>query len=246
MTNRNRDGSDSGGRRIFPTITTTRGSDWRGKIDEINKLGIKEAALFPTCLDLREREELYELLKKSCLKKIPYVHLRSDMPAEEMGFLIEEFGTEVFNLHTNREFPLTQNYSKYAKDIFIENIYFPLSEPEVEKFGGICIDFSHLENDRLLYQEKFKHNIQLIEKFRIGCNHISVIKKEARTDPDNKYDKFNKRYDSHEFSDLSEFDYLNNYPLSYFSNYVAIEIENSIGEQLLAKEYLEKLIDKLK
>ncbi len=244
--NRNRDGNDSGSRRIFPTIATTRGSDWRGKIDELNKFGVEEAALFPTCLDLREREELYELLKKSRLKKIPYVHLRSDMTAEEVGNLIEWFGTEVFNLHTGREYPLLQDYSKYEKIIFIENIYYPLNEAEIEKFGGVCIDFSHLENDRILYADKFRHNTRLIEKFKVGCNHISVIKKEARIDPGSKYDKYSKRFDSHEFSDLSEFDYLKNYPSDYFSNYIAIEIENSIEEQLSIKKYIEKLINNLK
>ncbi|MFZ2970961.1 MAG: hypothetical protein WA063_07485 [Minisyncoccia bacterium] len=234
------------GRKILPTITTTHGSDWRKKIGEINKLGLEEVALFPTCLDLGGRSELYGLLEKSGLKKIPYVHLRNDMTPKEIGGLIERFGAEIFNLHTEREFPFANDYSKYAKNIFIENIYFPLSEVEIEKFGGICVDFSHLENDRLLYPEKFRHNVRLIEKFKIGCNHIATIKKEARIDPGNKYDRSNRRYDAHDYCDLSEFDYLKNYPLNYFSNYIAIELENTIEEQLLAKEYLEKLINKLK
>ncbi len=232
--------------KIFPTITTISGLRWMDKMDEINRLELDEIALFPTCMDLSRRKKLYGMLEKSPVKNIPYVHLRNDMDIPEMEYFMRRFNTKVFNIHTNREFPFKYEYSKYAGMIYVENIYYPLDEEEIKKFAGICIDFSHLENDRILYKEKYRHNVSLIEKYKIGCNHLSAIKKETSRDDGSKYDRLNIRYDSHEFGDLSEFDYLKNYPLNYFSNYIAIELENSIEEQLKVKEYLKKLINNLK
>ena len=64
---------------ILPTITTTWGSNWRVKIKEINEIGLKEIALFPTCLPKEKRKELYRLLEDSNIESIPLVHIRSDM-----------------------------------------------------------------------------------------------------------------------------------------------------------------------
>ncbi len=232
--------------KILPTITTTCGSDWRSKIDEIDQLKIEEIALFPTCLEKKERKELYRLLGKSRLKRVPYVHLKNDMDIEEIDYVVQNFGTEIFNVHTSREFPFFYDYSKYRDIIYIENVYFPLSEKEIENFAGVCLDFSHLENDRLLYKDKFERNVKIIEKFPIGCNHISAIKKEVYLDPESVHDKFSQRYDSHKFNELNEFDYLGKYPRKYFSFFIALELENSIKEQLTAVKYIKSIMEKLK
>ena len=57
-----------GNKKILLGLTTTPGSDWRKKVSEIDKLGLKELALFPTCLNEQERKELYGLLEKTKLK----------------------------------------------------------------------------------------------------------------------------------------------------------------------------------
>lgn len=232
--------------KIIPTITTTPGSNWREKMSEISKLGIEEAAIFPTCLEKEKRNELYRLIEKSSLKRIPYVHLRNDMGIEELDYFVQNFKTEVFNIHTNREYPFICDYSKYRKMIYIENVFCPLNEKELASFGGVCVDFSHLENDRLFNERKFEQNIKIVEKFKIGCNHISAVKKEFWLDFKNSYEKNKKRYDYHSFKELAEFDYLENYPLKYFSSLVAMELENSIEEQLRAGEYIKKIIENLK
>jgi len=232
--------------KLLPTITTISGSKWKDKIGEINRLGLEEVAFFPTCLDPAKRKEAYGMLERSSVKNIPYVHLRGDIDTVEMEYLTKRFKTQVFNVHTNREYPFVYDYSRYAQMIYVENIYYPLDEEEIREFAGICVDFSHLENDRILYKEKYLHNIDLMEKYKIGCNHLSAIKKETSSDDGSKYDRLSIRYDSHEYAELSNFDYLKNYPRKYFSDFVAIELENSIEEQLIAKEYLEKLINKLK
>jgi len=135
---------------------------------------------------------------------------------------------------------LLYDYSKYRDRIFIENIFYFFDEKELDYFGGICLDFAHLENDRLLENKRFEATLKMIEKYPIGVNHISVIKKETHQNVSKKI----TRYDSHNFENLSEFDYLKKYPKNYFSNLIALELENSIKEQLVAKEYIIDILSK--
>ena len=224
-------------RKIIPSITTTRNSDWQAKIREINKFGLKEAALFLTGLKKGERKKLYKLLENSTLKMIPLVHIRKDMQAEELDYLIKKFQVKAFNAHSDSEFPFHYSYPKHRKMIFIENVYSPLDEKEIRKFGGICLDIAHLENDRLREPEKFEHNLKVIEKYPIGCNHISCLQK---TPHRNGMGIF--RYDSHFMRKFSQLDYLKNYPRKYFSSIIALELENTIEKQLEARDYLIKEI----
>ncbi|MDD2696693.1 MAG: hypothetical protein PHE52_00845 [Candidatus Pacebacteria bacterium] len=224
-------------RKILVSITTTRGSDWRAKIKEIRKLGLKEVALFPTCFKKEEREKLYRLLQKAGIKNIPFVHIRNDMAPAELDYLIEKFKAKVFNIHTNTEYPFIYDYSlKHRKMIFIENVYDPFNEKEIRKFGGICLDMTHLEDDRLLHPEKFRYNVGVLERNKIGCNHLSCMQKVLRRD----FEDVSWRYDSHVLVKLSQMDYLKKYPRKYFSDTVAIELENTIETQLKVRNYLIK------
>jgi len=224
--------------RIFPTITTIS-KNWREKIKEVGKLGLEEVCFFPTCLKEKERKITYRLLKKINIKRIPVVHLREDMKAEELDYLIENYQTRAFVRHSQLEYPLIYNYSKYRNIIYIENVFHLFKEKELEHFGGICLDFAHLENDRLSNKRRFGSILKTIEKYPIGVNHISAIKKVAHQDVFKKI----PRYDSHRFENLSEFDYLKKYPKNYFSNLIAIELENSIKDQLLAKDYIANILE---
>jgi len=226
--------------KILLTITTTRGSDWRNKIKEINKLGIEEISVFPTALDKKERQEMYELLETSCVKSIPFIHLRNDMDIEELDYFVKNYKTEVFNTHTEREYPFLRDYSKYKDIIFIENVYKPFDEKELRKFGGICLDISHFENDRRLRKEIFDENVKTLKKVKIGCNHISGISEETYKD-----DLDEERCSPHFVENLSQLDYIKNYPREYFSPYIAIELENSIEEQLNIRNYISDLLKNL-
>lgn len=232
--------------KILPTVTTTDGSDWESKIKEIKKLGIEEVAVFPTCFDAEKRKKFYRLLEKSSIKNVPFVHLRSDMKIEELDYFVKNFNTRVFCIHAAREFPIVYDYHEYKKMIYIENVYYPLSEKEISDFGGVCVDFSHLENDRLFCEEKFKHNKTIIEKFIVGCNHISAVKNESWIDEENRFEKTRCRRDHHQLDKLLELDYLKSYPLKYFSSFIAVELENSLEEQLKAGEYIRKIIGELR
>lgn len=224
--------------KILPSLTTTKGSDWKNKLREINQFHLKEIALFPTCLDKKERQKLYKLLENSSLKSIPLVHIKNDMAPDELNYFLKRFQTKAFNSHSQSEFPHLYQYPlKQRKMIFLENVYNPLDEKEIKNFGGICLDISHLENDRLLEPKKFKHNVKLIRKYRVGCNHLSCLKKVLQRDESGYL-----RYTSHSLKKLSQLDYLKKYPKNYFSSIIALELENTIKKQLEVRKYL---IDKI-
>ena len=226
-------------KKVLLGVTTTFGSDWKEKIKEIKKLKLKEVAFFLTCLNKKEREEFYKLAEKTGVKA-PFVHLRSDMDVAELDYLIKVFKTKVFNIHNQKEeFALEYDLSKHKKQIFIENVLLGFSEKEIKEFGGICLDISHLERDRLSHKKRFKHDIKIIERNFIGCNHISAVADEAEMD-----ERTGKpEYTRHFLKDLSEVDYLKKYPLSYFSDYIAIELENTLEEQLKIKERIIKILN---
>ncbi len=224
-------------RKIFPSITTITNSNWKKKVKEVQNLGLKEVCLFPTCLDTEERKEFYQLLKKTKIEKAPLVHIRGDMKVEELDYLVKNYKTEAFNIHSKHENPIFHNYQKYKNIIYIEPIFNLLDEEEIKNYAGVCLDLSHLENNRLLHREIYKNNIEIIEKYPCGCNHIGSIKKEPFMDRDNRI-----KHNSHYLEDLSEFDYLKRYPASYFSPIMAIEIESTIGEQLKYKDYIVDLL----
>ncbi|MDD3292934.1 MAG: hypothetical protein PHI45_01300 [Candidatus Pacebacteria bacterium] len=224
--------------KIFPTITTTN-FKWKEKIREADELGIIELAVFPTVLNKIQREELYDFLKHSKIKSIPFVHLRSDMGLDEIEFFIKKYNTQIFNVHSEKSYPIPKEWAKYSNIIAIENTHACyLDEKEIKKFGGICIDFAHLENDRITDLNKYYRNSELMSRLPIRCNHISAIKNKFKIEEDG--DKL--RYDSHVFENLSEFDYLKKYSYNYFSDYCALELENRIGEQLKVKDYILKLL----
>jgi len=224
-------------RKILVTITSTPRANWQEKIEEIDRLKIKEAAFFPTCLKLEERQKAYRLLEKTKLKKIPFVHLRSDMKPFEVEFLKKRYKTEIFNCHPESEHPLSKALWPYRKEIYIENTKSFLPEEEISKFAGICLDFSHLESVKFFAPKVYKQNLEVIKKFPIGCNHISCFKGKSKFLPV----KFLQSFGSHFLNSLKDLSYLKNFPKEFFSDFIAIELENSLKKQLEIKKYLHSI-----
>lgn len=228
-------------KKILLGLTTTSLSDWREKIKEIKFYNIKEIALFPTVLPRKERKELYQLLEKSPLKEIPHVHLRNDMEIWELDYFVKKYQTKVFNIHPTKEYPLLLNYAEYVKKIYIENTEETPADEELEKFGGLCPDFSHWEKFSILigsdYDQKMNH---LAKNYKIGCCHISSVRNVANKITFVK--KLALKGRSHFLKKLSDLDYMKKY-LDYLPEIISIELENSFKEQLKAKEYLEKIIN---
>lgn len=227
--------------KIYPSITTGKGSNWRDMFREINYLRIEEVSVFLTFLNRVERKSLYQMLKSSSIKKIPLVHLREDMDIEELNFFVKKYDTQIFNTHSAKEFPINNDWVReYRELITIENTHkTPLDENEIKKYGGICLDFSHLENAKILDAERYKNDERVLSMFKVKCNHISAIKKEFSSI--NK-EKRELRYDSHSLGDHTELDYLRSYPVSYFSDCCAMELSNNITEQMEAIKYIESFM----
>ncbi len=224
-------------KKILLGLTTTPASDWRDKIEEIKKFNITEISIFPTYLKPNERQELYKLLENSPVKNIPHVHLRSDIGLDEINYLIKSYKTKVFNIHSEKEYPLVYNLAAVKSLIFVENTILP-DEEEFNKFGGICIDFSHWHDNALRknnYYDDMMHGF--VKKYKIGCCHISAIKKKPIPD---KIIKDCLIYASHWIESMNELDYLKKYN-KYFPEYISIELENPFKTQLKVKEYLEKI-----
>jgi hypothetical protein len=230
-------------RKILLGLTTTPRSDWKEKINEIDKLSLKEVALFLTFLEIEERKELYSLLEGSGLEKIPHVHLRNDMETWEMDFLDKRYGTEVYNIHP---YAVDLEFLKRISDknkYFVENceiidgLFFKIAK----SCGGICLDITHWEDKGIPYGYDIFG--QRINEFRIGCSHISAIKGTAMLWDHYLTGETIPYYSSHHMDKLSELDYVKKY-VQYLPKYVSIELENSFAEQLKIKEYLEKIINK--
>ncbi len=158
---------------IYPSITTTD-RHYLEKLNEINSLGLSEVCFFATQIPLSERKDFYKHLENSTVKHIPLVHIKEDMEEWELEFFLNKFKTKTFNCHPQDEHPLKNNLLKYKDIIFVENTFYPLKESDIKKFGGICFDFSHLETMRISSPSVFKSNMILIDKYKIGCSHISA------------------------------------------------------------------------
>src|SRR4030042_5018689 len=155
-------------KKLYPTIVTTDGKQLE-KLKEADRLGLREVCVFPTAIGLAKRKVFYQKLEQSQIKKVPIVHLRSDMAPWEIEYFINCYQTEIFNTHSNLEFPRQYDWSKYRKKIYLENVVLVLNEKEIGEFAGLCLDFSHLENDRLLRPKIYAQIIKMIEKHPCGC-----------------------------------------------------------------------------
>lgn len=233
--------------KILLGLTTTSGSDWRGKVAECQKFDIREVTLFLTGIGFAERRELYGLLENSPVKSIPHVHLRSDMRIDELDYLTQKFQTQVFNIHPEKDaHKFSEDYGKYKPSIYVENTPYSIPDLEnLEKFGGLCVDFSHWQDWIILEKEENVSKMEeLAQKFKIGCCHVSavgkvLVKMQDKINPGITYENHSK----HTFSDLKEFDYIKNF-IEYLPELISLELENSFAEQLEAKKYLTELIAK--
>ena len=221
---------------ILLGLTTTSGSDWRAKIREIDRLRIGQIALFPTCLESGEREELYRRLQETKLESIPHVHLRGeDMTPEELDFLVNRYRARVFNIHSLEQFQVNFDYSRFADRIYIENTGVIPSDLDLERFAGLCIDFAHWESGLLTKNRKYRDFRSLVERSPVGCCHVSAISGTLI-----EYGE-GPSYDEHMLRDFSDLEYIRKYG-RYFPDIVSIELENSLAEQLDVKRYLETLV----
>jgi len=234
-------------KKILLGLTTiSPDGEWKNKVKEIDELGLKEIALFPTCLNPEERKELYGLLEKTKLKRIPHVHIRlEDMEDWEFDYLIKKYKTLVFNAHSPKNLAgFINRYRKYKNDIYIENLAMDDNfEEAVKSCGGICLDLSHWEKHDFLEKHKAYNNFSdLLDRYKIGVNHLSAIKPERTKYHDRFTGEDEYCYDSHWLNNLSEVDYVKKHK-KYLAEIISLELENPFKRQLEVKKYLEKILD---
>ncbi|MBU0929106.1 MAG: hypothetical protein KKA67_15250 [Spirochaetes bacterium] len=226
---------------ILPGLTSTKKERMPAFIDDLRRSDIRRIALFPTCLSAAERRELYSELESIAGLRIPHVHLRSDCGADEIAYLADRFGAEAFNIHPRASsHPFGPVPARYAQRIFVENVDEPAEDAELDgdggpAIGGMCPDFSHLENARICGRTAYVETVTAqLRRYPVGCCHLSAI----RIGVPNQW---SGTWDHHEFSTLADLDYLAAYAGFLPRDWASLELENGLPEQLEARDYLERL-----
>ncbi len=231
-------------KKILLGLTTITKGLWKDKVKEIDKLGLKKIALFPTCLNLKQRKILYKLLENTGLKSISHVHLREqDFERWELDYLVRKYKTRVFNIHNrDRAKEFLEKNKKYRKIIFLENtVDFKNFAKNLKLCGGICLDLSHYEDHaNVMKPKEYEMFGKLLKVNKIGINHVSAMSKNIEVYHDNFSGKDYYGKNTHWFSDFKEFDYVKKYK-KYLADIISIELENPLKQQLEVKRYLEKI-----
>jgi len=223
-------------KKILLGLTTTPGSDWRGKIEEMKRFGIGEISLFPTYLKKEERKELYCLLEDFDGLSVPHIHLRDDMDEAELAYLGERFRPVAYNTHESVRGK--GQFLEYRDMIFIENHFHLADEAVLETYAGMCLDTQHLHRSRFEAPMAFFHVMRLLRSgILVGCFHISPMPLLR-----NRAERKRRGISGHYMIDLSELEYVSRYA-KYLPDIVSIEMENSFEEQLRAKGVLEKIVN---
>lgn len=223
----------------FLVSVVTTDKNYFKKIEELEQLKVKEVALFFTLYGTKSvREKIYKELIKNRIKNVPFVHLRDDMRLEEVEYLIKNFKTKLFNSHTKYDDGVRDKrvLKKYKNLIYLENTNQFYMKNEINDYAGICLDVAHLENARRFNKKSYERVCEILKNHKCGVWHVSAIRRKIYRCP---YSKI-FRYDDHTFYSLSEFDYLKKYK-KYLPNYIVLELDNNIKEQIIVKEYINKL-----
>ncbi len=221
--------------RILLSITGNKQEHYLDKIREVRERNINRVALFLECFKLDQRKNIYNELKKSKIKEIPLVHIRDDMDKSELDFLFNNYKSRYFTIHENH-FDILYKWKGFEKNLFLEmntdNIV--ADNVEVEKIGGFCIDLAHYQKQKDRETVDYEYVYQRKEnKSLFKCNHLSGY-------------SFKEMEDLHYVKNKKYFEYIKNLPEFIFGDVIAIEINNSIKDQIKFREYIEKLIENRK
>lgn len=219
-------------KRVHLGITGEKNKDWRSKLGEINRLGIKEAAVFLERFKKQQRYNLCRMLLKSSIKKVPLVHLRSDCTKDEIKFFIDNFKTGHFNIHEDH-FNLLSQWKGYWDKLYLEMDYNSkiAKNVKVRQIGGFCVDLAHFKSAIARGSEEAHYIFLKKNKIKFACNHLSGYSAKMSRD-------------LHTASSFEDFDYLATLPKWVFGDIIAIEIDNSIQEQIKFREYIIKCLSR--
>lgn len=217
--------------KILLSVTGEKNIDWQAKLKEINQLKIKEVAVFLERFDRKERDHFYRFLLRSSIQKVPFVHLREDISREEIRFFINKFKTEYFNIH-EAHFELLDKWKGFWSKLYLEMNYDSKisKDVKVRRIGGFCVDLAHFKA-AIARGAKEAYYIHLRKnKTKFACNHLGGYSPE-------------KMRDVHFIKSAKDFDYLTTLPKYVFGKVIALEIDNSIKDQVFFKKQISKLLD---
>lgn len=216
--------------RILLGITGVKDNDWQSKLRDLNKLKISKVGLFLERFNQIQRKKIYRALLDTSIKTIPLCHIKNDMEVEELVFLESKFKTRYFTVHEN-SFGFLSKWKGFGKKLYLEMNMDDYVSPrvEVEKIGGFCVDLSHFKAALTEWTKDFDYTYFRKFKANFACNHLNGYSSEKNTD-------------LHTIKGLKDFDYLKTLPKFLFGKVIALEMENSISQQIKFKKYLVKLI----
>ena len=216
-------------KKLLVGITGKTSEEIIEKINECNKLGVKEASLFLEFLDKDQKEKVYRALSDSKIKSIPLVHIRHDMEKSELKFLKEKFKTKYFTLHEiNFQHNDILKWKGFYKNLCLEMNFdnFVSKKVKVEKIGGFCVDLAHFKVGMEVLNKDFEYVFDRKNKMKyFDCSHLNGWNPKTNRD-------------MHTINNLKDFDYLKTMPKYLFGKCIALETFNSIEEQLEFKKYL--------
>ena len=211
-------------------ITGSKDIHWKSKLAEIEKFKIDKASLFLEQFSTKiQRKKIYKAILESRIKEIPLIHIRNEMDKDELSFLLEKFKNSYLTIHEN-SFKYLEKWKGFHKNLYLEMNY-NNSVPrnvDVKKIGGFCVDLAHFKASEERWTKEFLYESSKNKKY-FKCNHLSGF-------------SFKQNRDVHFPKNKEDFNYLKTLPKFIFGNVIAIEINNSIKEQLEFKKYIIKLL----
>ncbi|MCK5212221.1 hypothetical protein KAJ89_05970 [Candidatus Parcubacteria bacterium] len=218
--------------RICLSLTGIEDKDWQSKLNEINNLGLDTIALILENFSRKQRQLIYEALEDSSVKNVPLIHLKNDMSREELEFLRDRYKSQYLTIHED-SFGILEKWHGHYQNLFLEfnfDDYVP-QNVKVEKIGGFCVDLAHFKVAQEKWTKEFEYVIQRRNNKDIfACNHLSGYSK-------------SKNRDLHDPKSIKDFEYLKTLPDFVFGKVIALEVYNSIKEQLEFKKQIIKLLN---
>lgn len=143
-------------KRLIVGLTGRNSRQVNRKIGELAKYKIDTAALFLECVEIGERDRIYDCLQKSKIKHIPLVHIRHDTSVEELTYLNKKYKSKYFAIHEDG-FNILKKWKGFYKDLYLEmNKDNKINKNvKVEKIGGFCVDLSHFKSAEEAWTKEF-------------------------------------------------------------------------------------------
>ena len=217
--------------RLFLSLTGHHAADWREKMEEINVLGLETVALFLEYFASAERPKIYAALAKSPVKNIPLIHIKGDMAKDELKYLCERYKYPYLTIH-EEHFEHLEKWEGFYQNLYLELNYDNrlAKNIDVDRIGGFCVDLSHFKANEEKWSKEFEYILKERGKKDIfRCNHL------------NGY-SYQENQDVHTISSLKEFEYLKTLPDFIFGDVIAIEVFNSLKDQMGYREHILNLL----